>query len=206
MTEIVNNLKKQLQITTELMQKGMETAKNYLLLKVEARKQKVNATGTYQTFRDNLFILDSACGTTDTQFVKIEPVQLEITPPVSKSNFTLKYTIDSLEAVTDQLVFENKYNPQFKLFMNAGLNAVELEGIQRKFGFSAGVNFSLTLFDGMQESFNRQQNEIQLKTINSYKKNSLKNIAVEKQKSLSNKIYVKKILMKFINKLRIIRK
>ncbi|MCA2004469.1 MAG: TolC family protein, partial [Ignavibacterium sp.] len=57
------------------------------------------------------------------------------------------------------------------LFFNTGLNAVELKNIQRKFGLSAGINFSLPIFDGNQRSITQQQTKVSLETINSYKSN-----------------------------------
>jgi outer membrane protein TolC len=46
-----------------------------------------------------------------------------------------------------------------------------LNDIQRKFGLSAGFNFSLPLYDGSQKSITRQQSQINLNTIVSNRKN-----------------------------------
>jgi outer membrane protein TolC len=87
------------------------------------------------------------------------------------SKFFTQYGNDSLLILSQQDIFETKYYPQFNLFFNAGLNAVELNDIQRKFGLSAGFNFSLPLYDGSQKSITRQQSQINLNTIVSNRKN-----------------------------------
>jgi outer membrane protein TolC len=69
----------------------------------------------------------------------------------------------------EQSIVESKYQPQISLFLNTGLNAVELEGIGRKFGMSAGINFSLPIYDGNQKSITRQQNELSIVSVSYYR-------------------------------------
>jgi outer membrane protein TolC len=59
------------------------------------------------------------------------------------------------------------------LFFNTGLNAVELNDIQRKFGLSAGINFTMPIYDGNQSSLIRQQTQISLNTVSAYKENQI---------------------------------
>jgi outer membrane protein TolC len=79
--------------------------------------------------------------------------------------------LDSLAIENQQQIFETKYQPQISLFFNTGLNAVELNNIKRKFGLSAGVNFSLPIFDGSQRSITQQQTKVSIESINNYKYN-----------------------------------
>ena len=78
-------------------------------------------------------------------------------------------------------MFETKYQPQVGLFFNAGLNAVETDNIQRKFGLSAGINFSLPILDGGQKDITRQQTAIAEKTYGDYKNYLSHNIFVRRK-------------------------
>ena len=113
--------------------------------------------------------------------------QVELSLSVPKSRFDLfkKFELDSLAAINQQSLFETKYLPQLKLFANTGLNAVEIDGIQRKIGMSAGLNFSLPIFDGGQKSLTRQQNLIAQQTISEYRKYSQLNLEMQLNNTLS---------------------
>jgi outer membrane protein TolC len=91
-----------------------------------------------------------------------------------------------MAAANQQELFETKYNPKVKLFFNTGLNAVELSGIQRKFGMSAGIDFMLPIYDGGQKDITHQQTEIALNTIQNFKNYALTNIELQKQSVLLN--------------------
>jgi outer membrane protein TolC len=159
----------QLSITRNLMTKGLVKQTDYLLLKVEYENQKLAALQAYSSLKGNIFRLNVLAGIQDTSIVNLSSLtlsKLEINGP---SKFFNQYETDSLLILNQQNVFETKYYPQFNLFFNAGLNAVDLNDIQRKFGISAGFNFSLPLYDGSQKSITRQQSQINLNTVVSNK-------------------------------------
>jgi len=183
--EIVDILKRQLSIISELAKKGYEKAQNFLLLKVEMQNQKVNLSEAYQNYKSEILQLNSLCGIKDTQYVIIDSVSLNLSNSKNKHQFNQKFYLDSLSLNAQQSVFETKYSPRLKLFANTGLNAVEIDGIQKKFGFSAGLNFSLPLFDGGQKSIKQQQNEIAKETIGNYKNYSSNNLKLQRDNSLA---------------------
>ena len=167
--EIVSNLSAQLKIASDMVEQGFFTAQNYLLLKIEFENEKVNLNETMQTYKSDLTQLNTLCGINDTATIFLDSIALNPSTPKYSSDFLKKYELDSLALYNQQAVFETKYLPQLKLFFNTGLNAVELNGIERKFGISAGLSFSLPIFDGGQKSLTRQQNEISQKTIRNYR-------------------------------------
>jgi outer membrane protein TolC len=177
--EIVDNLSKQLNITADLLEKGYEKAQNYLLLKIEFQNEQINLNEAYQDYKNNLTQLKTICGIKDTNNTLLDQVKLNLS--LRKSGFDLfkKFELDSLAAINQQSLFETKYLPQLKLFANTGLNAVEIDGIQRKFGISAGLNFSLPIFDGGQKSLFQQQILIAQKTISEYRKFSELNLEMQ---------------------------
>ncbi len=163
--EIVNNLTKQMEVTGDLVSKGFAKAQDYLLLKIQHKTEQINSSQNFQNYKSELLQLYALCGIKDTQIVMINTVSLEVSSKVSGSNFLKQYYLDSLNIASQQKIFETKYDPQLKLFFNAGLNAVEIDNIQRKIGFSAGFNFSLPILDGNQKDITRQQSLITEKTI-----------------------------------------
>jgi outer membrane protein TolC len=70
------------------------------------------------------------------------------------------------------------------LFFNTGLNAVEVNNIQRKFGISAGINFSLPILDGGQKDITRQQSIIEEKTLGDYKNFMAQDVFLQRKNTL----------------------
>lgn len=193
--ETVKNINEQLKLTGELVKQGFVKTQNYLLLKIELQTQQITSFENMQQYKNDLMQLNSLVGITDTQTVFIDSVLIEMNNSKSNFNFTNKFILDSLNAINQQELFETKYNPQVKLFFNTGLNAVELSGIQRKFGLSAGIDFQIALFDGGQKNITRQQNEITINSIENYKQFALSSIKNQKQIAYSNILVIKQNLI-----------
>jgi outer membrane protein TolC len=202
-TDIVNNLKDQLSITGKQVQNGYAKAQDYLLLKVEFTTQQINLNDARQNYKNSLMQLYALCGIKDTSIVKIDSVNL-LQNKVKKgsSNFLRKYFLDSLSTAYQQDLFETKYQPQVDLFFNAGLNAVELDNIQRKLGISAGINFSLPLLDGGQRDITRQQNTIAERTLGDYKNYLSRNIFIQRKNTTEKISTLKNNLTKMESQLK----
>lgn len=180
--EILENLNKQMEVMKSQVSKGYLSAENYLLLQVEKENQLNSIRENQTKFINSLKDLKSICGIKDTTTYQLESVNLEVSKD-HRFNFLEKYSLDSLSNVNDQKLFESKYSPQVDVFFNTGLNAVDVNNIQRKFGISAGINFRLPLFDGGQNDLEIQKKDILIKNIEAYKKSSALNINSEREKS-----------------------
>lgn len=168
---VADTILKPLKITEELVSKGLVKQSDYLLLKIEVENQKIVAAQYLNEFRKNQSELNALCRLKDTSTVNLTVAELNYESTKSGSNFYKQFVMDSLLISNQQEIFETKYKPQVNLFFNTGLNAVELEGIQRKFGLSAGINFSLPIYDGGQKSLTQQQTQISLNTVNVFREN-----------------------------------
>ncbi|AFH47888.1 Hypothetical protein IALB_0176 [Ignavibacterium album JCM 16511] len=192
--ELTSYLNDQQKILGELVENGMAKQSEYLLLSVEIENQKIAANDYLSQFKSNLYVLNSLCGIKDSSVIELDSVSLELKNPRTYSELFKKFELDSLALEIQQQIFETKYQPQVSLFFNTGLNAVELNNIKRKLGLSAGVNFSLPIFDGNQRSITRQQTKVSIETINNYKRNfailleNQKNSALKKIESLKNNL------------------
>jgi outer membrane protein TolC len=166
-----DTLKMQLDITEKLMLKGLVKQSDYLLLKVEFRNQLLAADLALNALTSSIYQLNTLAGIKDTVIVQFEIVSLNSTENTTTSKFFNQFIDDSLLILSQQSVLETKYAPQLNLFFNAGLEADELNDIQRKFGMSAGLNFTLPLYDGSQKSITRQQSQISLNSVTFNKEN-----------------------------------
>ena len=187
--EIADTINNQLKITEDLVNKGFAKQSDYLLLKIEVDNQRILAEQYLSDFRKNLSELNTFCGLQDTSTVRLNGADLNYERVKRESNFYKQFVLDSLLTANQQKIFETKYKPQLNLFLNTGLNAIELEGIQRKFGLSAGMNFSLPLYDGDQKNLTQQQTQISLNTISTFKENQ--------KIILTNKINAAKLEIEF---------
>jgi outer membrane protein TolC len=170
-------------VAEQLFEGGFLKQTDRLLLNIEIENSTIAVTNLSSQYRTNVNQLLTLCGIRDTADIAIDSVQLSLHTTVEDHHFEKRYELDSLASVNLQAISENKYLPQVTLFFNTGLNAVELSGIQRKVGFSAGVNFAYPLYDGGQRSISRQQNELSLQTISFYKENT--RTVIENQKSIA---------------------
>lgn len=166
-----DTLEQQLHITENLMLSGLVKQSDYLLLKVEFDNQRLAALQALNSVKSNMYELNVLAGIKDTSIVYLDKLSLNKIDLKGSSKFFNQYENDSLLILSQQNVFETKYYPLLNVFFNAGLNAVEFKDIQRKFGLSAGLNFSLPIYDGNQKSITWQQSQINLNTIHSNKAN-----------------------------------
>jgi len=86
-----------------------------------------------------------------------------------------------LGVLAEQLVFEQKYKPQLYFFANAGLNAIYLPTIDR-LGFSTGITFNWTIFDGHQRKIQQQKALISMDNIEFEKQNFITQHTINKRK------------------------
>lgn len=68
--------------------------------------------------------------------------------------------------------FNLQYKPRLDLFVNGGIQVGDFAGWYRHFGWSAGLTFSWTIFDGRQKRWKERQIRLQQSSIRAYKDNS----------------------------------
>jgi outer membrane protein TolC len=202
--DILVRLNDQLKISAELVKSGLLKQTDYLLLQIEVQNQTMQKRQLQSEFKGDLNSLFSYCGITDTTLVQLVPITEEMEQETDRTQFIKTFEYDSMKTVAEQEVLESRYAPQIKLFLNTGLNAVEWDNIERKYGFSTGFNFSLPLYDGGQKSLAHQQNEILLENIASKKSyfllqwsNQLKSLKEQIRMQKENLILMEKQIAEF---------
>lgn len=177
--QLINTLQKavadtvlvQLAYLEELVKKGFAKKSDYLLLQIESDNQKLAVEQSWSDFLRDRNALFTLCGIHDTSTGSLLLPELARTEIPVSSHFMSRYTLDSSGIENQQRIFETRYAPQLSAFVNTGLNSTTLDGIQRRFGLSAGLNFSLPLYDGDQKTLTRQQSDVLLKTVKEYRDN-----------------------------------
>ncbi len=170
---IKNQLQKQKEVVETMAKSGLYKTSDVLLIDIEIRNQEALLNNLQSAYLQNLSNLNSQCGLANETSVKLlrPTIGLRDSNPMSK--FLEKFRSDSLQEVLNLDVSNLKYKPQFNLYGNAGLKAIEFEGIQRKFGAAVGLALSIPIYDGHQKEYTRQQSEINLQDIDNYKQNFL---------------------------------
>lgn len=195
--ESVALLKQEVAIMKQLTMKGLYKLVDYELLKTTLSSDSINLESLTTAYRLQLLQLKSYCGITNTNQDILEMKNIVLSPPkTSPSSFLLPYTNDSLTAIAQNRFFNNKYLPQVTFYSNAGINAITLNGIQRKAGFSTGIRLTYTLFDGKQKQLNKAQSLIQIDQANRLKKIKSKDIHLQRTTLLESIKKVQKNLQR----------
>ncbi len=179
--ESVRLLSGEVKIMEQLTRKGLYRLVDYELLKTTLSGDSIKRQNLANAYRLQLMQLKSFCGISDTTLELLKMEKIEMTRSVkSASSFLEPYINDSLAAIAQNRVFNNRYLPKVMLYSNAGLNAVSLNGIEKKLGLSAGIRLSYTLFDGKQRQVSREQSLVRIDRAQSLKKLKTRNIRIQR--------------------------
>ncbi len=183
---LIQLLTEQKNISLKLVESGLLKQSDLLLVKIEYETQQ-NAANTFQaTYRRDLMDLNVICGINDTGYQTLQDLSLTINQViVNDSKYTERFRLDSLNLIAAQRTFELKYKPQLNAFANAGLNGVYVPTLPNRFGASAGVNFTMFIFDGRQKNLNQQKTNLLVKSTQAYKSNFIAQNTIRKNKFLN---------------------
>jgi len=173
-------------IISKLAANGIAKQSDLSLITIEYQTQ-FNAWNTFNaTYRRDLMDLNILCGINDTSYVILPEINLSLKQEeIASSAFTERFRLDSLNLRATQKMFDLKYKPQLNLYANTGLNGVYIPSAPNRFGASAGVSFTMFLYDGKQRTINNKRTEILIRSTESYKNIFITQNAVRKSKALT---------------------
>ncbi|MFN8257600.1 MAG: TolC family protein [Bacteroidales bacterium] len=181
---ILKEMKDQLELLKKLVENAIYKQTDLMLLQIEFQNYEIENRTFTDEYKSNLADLNLICGISDTGFVDIQEIDLQIKPDtVAYSQFLKSYTLDSLTIQAEQSINDLKYKPQLNFFANAGLNAVYLPAVNR-LGFSTGLTFIMNIYDGKQRKNEREKAVVNLHTIEFEKKNFNTQRTINKNKIL----------------------
>lgn len=165
---------RQTDIVRKLAGHGLARESDLRLLDIEAEANKGQKAAAEQSLRTHLLDLDILCGLSGTSGARLREADIEIDPQQfeGQSIFTEQYRLDSLRNENSLKLFSLQYKPRLDIFMNTGLQAGSFAQMYRHFGFSAGLTFSMTIFDGRQKHWKERQFRLRQNTASAYMKNA----------------------------------
>ncbi|WP_083921276.1 TolC family protein [Cytophaga aurantiaca] len=171
---------------SKLAANGIAKQSDLSLITIEYQTQ-FNAWNTFNaTYRRDLMDLNILCGINDTSYVILPEINLSLKQEeIASSAFTERFRLDSLNLRATQKMFDLKYKPQLNLYANTGLNGVYIPSAPNRFGASAGVSFTMFLYDGKQRTINNKRTEILIRSTESYKNIFIIQNTVRKSKALT---------------------
>lgn len=165
---------RQMDIIRKLVESGLSKQSDLNLLMIEREANAELHTAACQDYHTHLMDLNLLCGIDDVTDVALSDLNLPVRLRSDRepSLFTEQYRLDSLNTAASLRSFNLQYKPKLNLFVNSGLQVGDFSLWYRRFGLSAGVAFSWTIFDGRQKRLKERQAGWQQNTIRNYRENA----------------------------------
>jgi len=169
---VLKSLEERKPVVGALVEKNLLQQTDYKLLDLEISQRQTELQQLRINFTSALMLLRNSSGISDTASYSLDEPQLSTMPSQSEYHYLNKFRLDSLNLVAQQNIFNTRYRPQLNVFGNTGLNGALAENIPHNFGIGAGLGLSIPLYDGHQRNLMKQQTDLQMQILQSYKTNT----------------------------------
>jgi outer membrane protein TolC len=169
--EILGLFQSQENILKKLTQAGIYKQTDYLTFYVSLQQQLLLVRQSEIQFRNDCATLNYMSGIVDTSLVSLTApdLKLGILPDIFNSPYYRQYTLDSLNLINQQKMIMFSYKPKLNIYADAGyVSSLQFEPY-KNFGMSAGLNFSVPIYDGKQRKIKYQKINIAENTRQHYK-------------------------------------
>ncbi|MEO6133453.1 MAG: TolC family protein [Saprospiraceae bacterium] len=170
--EMLNLLTGEETILKTLAEKGVYKQTDFLSFLVTVQQQELLISQLKIQYLNDLGTLNFTSGILDTTYTELPPPDLDSIeiPPVDQTVFYNQFTIDSLKIVAEDARIDYSYRPAANLYGDAGYSSSFIKTPYKNFGFSAGVNLIIPIYDGRQREMQHAKNVITEDTRLIYKK------------------------------------
>ena len=169
---VIEDLEKRLQVVALLIQRGILMESDYLLIQLDIESRKLELETIGNNLNNSYTLLLNLSGIKAADFYRLSKPNLMVENVRNSFFYEKRFYNDSLQIYANQLVFENQYKPQVLAYGNSGMNAVELQNMERRFGLSAGLRLTIPIYDGKQRRFNELQNKLKYENLDFYRQNN----------------------------------
>lgn len=169
--QLYEQLEQQKKTIIAFAKKGFYNRSDIILIDIEILNQATELKNLTAIYNRNIFKLNDLCGISGNADSLLEAPNIVWKHTEGQSQFMKQFVLDSLNEVNNLKVSNLKYRPQFKIYGNTGLNAIETASIYRKFGAGIGVSMLIPIYDGHQKKQTQLQSNINLQVIDNYRKN-----------------------------------
>src|SRR6478735_816111 len=157
--EIYSLLSNEEGILKKLTQSGVYRQTDYLTFLVTLQQQHLAITQARQQYQNDFAQLNYICGLFDTSFTPLDSphVALQQLPDYNNSIFFRKFVTDSLllKNATEQVGLA--YKPRLSVSADGGYVSSLTITPYKNFGFSAGLNLIIPIYDGNQRRIQYQR-------------------------------------------------
>lgn len=154
---------KQMDIVSKLSNNGLTSPTDVQLLEIERQTNENLRQAAMQSYITHRAELNTICGINDSTVLVQVNIDEQL-PDYTHSKFFEQYKLDSIQAQSTYNTYLNQYRPQLFLYASGGTQTGTYMDLNKRWGVSAGLHFSLTLYDGKQLKNRLRQMRIQQNT------------------------------------------
>lgn len=168
---LFQTLSRQNELLKELLRAAIFNQSDYLAFRVDLQQSEINLINSRLLLLQDLLALNVLCNIPDTELVRLDPPDLtpDVRYPLDDNPYLLRFRYDSLVVERNRRTIDIQYRPTLDAVVNAGTNAVSAAFIPRRFGFSAGLNFSIPIYNGNQRRLQYRKLDIAQMNIANYR-------------------------------------
>jgi outer membrane protein TolC len=157
-------------ILIQLIEGGIYKQTDYLSLLIEAQSLEILIQQLSDQYKTDIRVLNQLCGLNDTSTYNLVLPYLEQFDhnDLSTSPLFMQFKIDSLKIVNEKSAVDISYHPKLNWFADAGFVSSVPYYLQRHLGYSAGLNFSVPIYDGKQRKIDYQKLALDENTRSNY--------------------------------------
>jgi outer membrane protein TolC len=157
--EILNLYQSEESILKRLTQAGVYKQTDYLTFYVSYQQQILLVRQSEIQYRNDCATLNYMSGIVDTSLIALAApdLQMGMLPDIFSTPYYRQYTLDSLNLVNQQKVIFYSYKPRVNIYADAGYISSLQYDPYKNFGLSAGLNFSVPIYDGRQRKMKFQK-------------------------------------------------
>jgi len=183
--KLLDELSKQTDMMEELVRNAIYRQTDLMLLQIEKKNYQLQFTNFSVEYINSLYDLNLLCGINNDRIVHIQDVDFQMKPDtIVHSQFLKSFAFDSLKTISQQSIYNLKYQPQVNIFADVGIHAIYAPSFNR-FGFSTGISFAWNIFDGNQKKLQQQKSEIKLESLEFEKQSFITRHDLNKRKYLT---------------------
>jgi outer membrane protein TolC len=164
---------KENEIIRKFVSRGLCKQTDYLSLQIETQTQEILVNQLTSRFEKDLRQLNQLCGINDSGLYRLTLPVITIAGSQDIDNLPLfvKYRLDSLRIENEKAAIDLKYKLKMNWFADAGFLTSTPWNFYQHFGYSAGVNLSIPVYDGHQKTREKQKLSLEEDTRSGYKNN-----------------------------------
>lgn len=155
-------MNEQIKIFQDFVKAGIFSQADYLAAIIETREQEIIIDRLKNLYLKNVRLLNEVCGLTDSAYFELSAPEIRLSRVYIPHDFLLlrQFRIDSLNLLNERDAVNLKYRPNLSWFADAGILTSNPWNFYRHFGVSAGISFSIPIYDGQQRKLEGKKLDI----------------------------------------------